>query len=138
MKNLQKVVSAVEALSALFVLAAVNFFAPVCQKMLTLENGNSTHMKCWFSSRAAIVLAVVMLAAAVASFLAKKEHKAVQLVSIAAAVMLFLTVTSLIGVCASAEMACHKTALCCKIAAGVTLVAALVDIFGGREGQIPG
>ena len=91
--------------------------------MLTLTTGKEVHMKCFYTAQASIGVAVILLVAASVVILAKKAHKKVQLINIAGGVVLFLLFTSLIGVCASPEMACRTTAGWGKIVAGVTVVA---------------
>ena len=41
------------------------------------------------------------------------------------------------GACANAEMRCNTTALWGKIVSAVTVITALVNLFSGKEGQIP-
>lgn len=139
MKNkLTTIVGAVQALAALVLIGAIKIWAPVCQKMLTLTTGKEVHMKCFYTAQASIGVAVIALVAAIVVILAQKDHKKVQLVNIACGVVLFLLFTSLIGVCASPDMACRTTAVWGKVVAGVTVVASAVDLLSGKEGQIPG
>ena len=139
MKNkLTTIVGVVQALAALVLIGAIRIWAPVCQKMLTLTTGKEVHMKCFYTAQAAIGVAVIALVAAIVVILAQKDHKKVQLVNIACGVVLFLLFTSLIGVCASPDMACRTTAVWGKVVAGVTVVASAVDLLSGKEGQIPG
>lgn len=135
--KLSKILIGIQALAALCLLGALKIWAPVCTKMLTLESGAQTHMKCHYSSQAAVIVAVIMLVAAVAAFLAKADHKKLHFVSIVCGVSLFLIFGSFIGICANAEMACHGTALWAKILAGVVIAASAVDLFTGGENQIP-
>ena len=132
-----KVLGAIEALAALIVIGSVKLWAPVCQGMLTLENGNQVHMKCFYAGQAAILIAAVILVAAIVAVLAKHDHKLVQVVIIAAAIALFVVFTDFIGVCMNSEMMCHTTALWARIGAGVAGVCAVIDLIMGREGQIP-
>ena len=139
MKNkVTTIVGAVQALAALVLIGAIKIWAPVCQKMLTLTTGKEVHMKCFYTAQASIGVAVIALVAAIVVILAQKDHKKVQLVNIACGVVLFLLFTSLIGVCASPDMACRTTAVWGKVVAGVTVVASAVDLLSGKEGQIPG
>ena len=126
-----------QAAAALCVVGAVKLWAPVCGKMLDLANGNQVPMKCHWAGQAAIALSIVLLACAAAAFLAKKDHKKLMLVSAVVAAMRFWVFTGLIGVCASDTMRCQSTALWGKIAAAVAFAASLVELFSGKEGQIP-
>lgn len=126
-----------QAAAALCVLGAVKLWAPVCDKMLELANGNQVHMKCFYTGQAAVALSVVLLVCALMAFLAKKDHKKLLVVSAVGGVMLFLLFTNLIGVCASDTMSCQSTALWGKLAAAITVAASLAGLFTGKEGQIP-
>lgn len=138
MKNMiSKVMNGIQALVALVLLGAIKIWAPVCQSMLTLENGKQVHMKFFYSGQAAIALAVVIFVAAVVAFLSKKDYKKVQIINIVCGIFLFLVFTSLIGVCANPDMSCNVTAVWGKAAAGVVIVASVIDILTGKEGQIP-
>ena len=132
-----KILIGIQALAAVCLIGALKIWAPVCTKLLTLESGAQTHMKCHYSSQAALVIAVILLVAALAAFISKGDHKKFHFVSIAGAVSLFLIFGSLIGICANAEMACHSTALWVRIMAGVIIAAGAVDLFTGGENQIP-
>ena len=132
-----KILIGIQALAAVCLIGALKIWAPVCTKLLTLESGAQTHMKCHYSSQAALVIAVILLVAALAAFISKGDHKKLHFVSIAGAVSLFLIFGSHIGICANAEMACHSTALWVRIMAGVIIAAGAVDLFTGGENQIP-
>ncbi len=137
MNKLNKILFAVQGVAALCMLGAVKIWAPVCGKMLQLVSGMEVHMKCFYSGQAAIAIAFILLALAIVSFLAKKDFKKVQIAAVVTGVVLFLVFGSLIGVCANAEMRCNTTALWGKIVSAVTVITALVNLFSGKEGQIP-
>lgn len=107
------------------------------EQMLQLVSGKEVHMKCFYSGQAAIAIAIILLALAIVSFLAKKDFKKVQIAAVVTGVVLFLVFGSLIGVCANAEMRCNTTALWGRIVSAVTVITALVNLFSGKEGQIP-
>lgn len=136
--TMNKIMIALQAIAALCVLGAVKIWAPVCGKMLELANGNQTHMKCHWAGQAAIAVSVIILAAAVMALLAKKEYKGLMVVNAVAAVVLFLVFTSLIGVCASAEMRCQITKIWGIGAAAVVFGTSLINLLSGKEGQVPG
>ena len=135
--KLSKILIALQALAAICLIGALKIWAPVCSKMLSLESGAQTHMKCHYSSQAALLIAVILLVAAIAAFLARNDHKKLHLVSIACGVCLFLVFGSVIGICANVEMACHGTAIWVKIFAAVVIAAGLIDLFSGKENQLP-
>ena len=132
-----KVLAAIEAVAALVIMGAVLFWAPVCHKLLTLDNGNQVHMKCHYAGQAAILIAAIILVAAVITLLAKHDHKLVQVIVIVSAVAVFVVFTDFIGICKSADMMCHSTALWARIAAGVAGACAIADLVMGKEGQLP-
>ena len=138
MKKTTKIVAAIETLCAIIVIGAIKCWAPVCQKMLQLQNGNETHMKCFFTAQASVALSVVLLTIAIVTFFAKHDHKKIQIGAlVTAAMILIMFTTALIGICAKPEMACHVTAAWCRPAAIVAGICALVDIFSGSKDQLP-
>ena len=136
--TLNKVMIALQALAAAALIGAIKIWAPVCGKMLDLASGNQTHMKCHWAGQAAIAVSVIILVTAVMSLLAKKEYKGLMVVNAVAAVMLFMVFTSLIGVCASAEMRCQVTKVWGFGATAAVFATSLINLLSGKEGQVPG
>jgi len=136
--TMNKILIGLQALAALCVLGAVKFWAPVCGKLLDLANGNQVPMKCHWAGQAAIAVSVIILIAAVMALLAKKEYKGLMVVTAVAGVLLFMVFTSLVGVCASAEMRCQTTKIWGMIASGITVATSLINLLSGKEGQVPG
>ena len=133
-----KIMIVLQAVAALCLLGAIKIWAPVCGKMLELVSGKQVPMKCHWAGQAAIAICIIILAAAVMAFLAKKEYKGLMVVNAVAAVVLFMVFTSLIGVCASEEMRCQITKLWGMGAAAVVFATSLVNLLSGKEGQVPG
>ena len=136
--KLNNILIAIQALAAIVMIAAIKIWAPVCGKMLETTAGKQVPMKCHWAGQAAIAVAIIILAAAIAALLAKKEYKGLMLVNAVAGVVLFLVFTSLIGVCASEEMRCQVTKLWGMGCAAVTFGTALINLLSGKEGQVPG
>ena len=136
--TMNKVMIILQAFAAAALLGAIKIWAPVCGKMLELANGNQVPMKCHWAGQAAIAVSVIIIAVAVMALLAKKEYKGLMVVNTVAAVMLFLVFTSLIGVCASAEMRCQTTKLWGIGAAAIVFGTSLINLLSGKEGQVPG
>jgi len=136
--TMNKIMIALQAIAALCMIGAIKIWAPVCGKMLDLANGNQVPMKCHWAGQAAIAVAVIILAAAVMALLAKKEYKGLMVVTAVAGVLLFMVFTSLVGVCASAEMRCQTTKIWGMIASGITVATSLINLLSGKEGQVPG
>ena len=136
--TMNKVMIVLQALAAAALLGAIKIWAPVCGKMLELVSGKQVPMKCHWAGQAAIAISVIIIAAAVMALLAKKEYKGLMIVNAVAAVVLFLVFTSLIGVCASAEMRCQITKVWGIGAAAVVFATSLINLLSGKEGQVPG
>ena len=136
--KMSNILIVIQAAAALCLVGAIKLWAPVCGKLLELANGNQVPMKCHWAEQAAVAVCVVILAAAIMALLAKKEYKGLMVVTAVAGVVLFLVFTSLIGVCASAEMRCNVTKLWGMGAAAVTVAASLINLLSGKEGQVPG
>lgn len=111
-----KILPAAQAILSVVMVGAVKTWAPVCSGMIDLVNGNQTHMKCWFSAQAVVCIAILTAAMAFVSMVMKEssDAKKLQTVIIAACVLMILIFTSLIGICAKAEMSCHVTGLWVK------------------------
>lgn len=136
--TLNKMMIALQALAAAALLGALKIWAPVCGKMLELASGKEVPMKCHWASQAAIAVSVIIIVTAVMALLAKKEYKGLMVVNAVAAVMLFLVFTSLIGVCASAEMRCQAAKVWGIGAAALVFATSLINLISGKEGQVPG
>lgn len=136
--KLSNILIGLQAAAALCALGAIKIWAPVCDKMLDLANGNQTHMKCFYAGQAAAAMAVIVLVAAVMAFLTKKDHKQLMALGMVAAVMLFLLFGTVMGICASDAMACRSTAVWVRGAAVISFAASLIELLRGKEGQLPG
>lgn len=136
--TMNKIMIVIQAVSALCVIGALKLWAPVCGKMLELANGNQVPMKCHWAGQAAIAICVIILVAAVAALLVKKDYKGLMIVTAVAGVMLFLVFTNLIGVCANEEMRCNITKIWGMGAAGIVIATSIINLISGKEGQIPG
>ena len=136
--KMNNILIASQAIAAAVMIGAIKIWAPVCGKMLETTAGKQVPMKCHWAGQAAIAVSIIILAAAIAALLAKKEYKGLMIVNAVAGVVLFLVFTSLIGVCASEEMRCQTTKLWGMGCAAITFATALVNLLSGKEGQVPG
>ena len=137
--KMNKIMIALQALAAVLLIGAIKIWAPVCGKMLDLANGNQTHMKCYWAGQAGLVVAIIILAAAVMAFLAKKEYKGFMVITAICGALLFMIfATKFIGVCASETMRCQVTKVWGIGAAAITFAASLINLLSGKEGQVPG
>ena len=67
------VVVAVNLLAGFIMTAAPKIWAKPCGGMMTLENGNETHMRCFYSGQALVILGIILLVNALVMFLAKNK-----------------------------------------------------------------
>lgn len=125
MKNLHLLAPIAALICAALVCGAVLLWAPVCSGTLELANGNMVPMRCAYTAKIAVLLALVLAAVAVAALVTKRPMTvALVLLSLAIVLMTFDTLLS-VGVCKSADMACQTTALWLRIAGGISAVATL-------------
>ena len=125
MKNLQLLAPIAALICAAIVCGAVLLWAPVCSGTLELANGNMVPMRCAYTAKVELLLALILAAVAVAALVTKRPLTvALVLLSLAIVLLTFDTPLS-IGVCKSADMACQSTALWLRIAGGISAVAAL-------------
>lgn len=125
MKNLQLLAPIEALICAAIVCGAVLLWAPVCSGTLELANGNMVPMRCTYTAKVELLLALILAAVAVAALVTKRPMTvALVLLSLAIVLLTFDTPLS-IGVCKSADMACQSTALWLRIAGGISTVATL-------------
>ena len=118
MKNVKLIVPIISLVCAAVVCGAVLLWAPVCAGTLELANGNMVPMRCAYTAKVAVLLALVLAAVAVAALVTKRPMTvALVLLSVAIVLMTFDTPLS-IGVCKSADMACQATAGWLRVAGG--------------------
>lgn len=137
MEKRNKILAVIQGICALLMMGAQRFWAPVCQKMLTLENGKQVHMKCFYADRVGMILAGIILAIAIVIFLVKKPHRLVFLLSVVVGALLILSFTNIIGVCMNPEMPCNATKGWAIGTGIVVILTGLIGLFAGRESQIP-
>ena len=115
MKNLQLLAPIAALICAAIVCGAVLLWAPVCSGTLELANGNMVPMRCTYTAKVELLLALILAAVAVAALVTKRPMT----------VLLTFDTPLSIGVCKSADMACQSTALWLRIAGGISTVATL-------------
>ena len=118
------VIAVLEAAIALFMILAVKVIAPVCPGMLELASGKQVHMKCYYAG-----VAFVLFISAVLCLLTK-QRMSCGIMTIAAAVLIFVTFHDSmgIGICANPDMACQMTAPFVKVSATAELVLGVVSV----------
>lgn len=132
---ISRIANAVAVLGALLVLGAVLLWAPPCSGHLELANGNMAPMRCAYTAKIALLLAVIVLVLAVVG-LATGRLFALPVCLLAAALVLLTFDTPLsIGVCRS-PMACWDTALWLRIGGGVLLATMVAGLVAGKRPKI--
>ncbi|AGA68282.1 hypothetical protein Desdi_0755 [Desulfitobacterium dichloroeliminans LMG P-21439] len=114
---------------ALLVLGALYIWVPVCDGLLELANGNLVHMKCFYTSQATSVLAVLVLVAAISALITKQTHAPI---IIAIGILLIvITYQSFlgIGICMKETMACHQTAFWIRGGGVLTILLGILACF---------
>ncbi len=134
----EKIIPIIQTVLALAIIGAEKIWAPVCTGLLDLANGNQTHMKCWFSSQAVLMIALVLIAIIVTMFFVEaSSRKKIQIAAITAAIIMPLTFTKVIGMCMMEGMACHSTSMWVIVLSAVIAVLGITDILKGGRNQIP-
>ena len=134
----EKIIPIIQAVLALAIIGAEKIWAPVCDGLLDLANGNQTHMKCWYSSQAVAMIALVLIVILVVMlFVDSSARKKLQIASLAAAILMPLTFMKVIGMCAMEGMACHGTAMWVMILSAAIGILGIADMLRGGRNQIP-
>lgn len=131
-KHLSKIILGIQLLASLLVLGAIFIWAPVCNGLLTLGNGNMVHMKCFYTGQASIALAITLLITAIAAYLSKTDHHKIQWAIIVMGIMIIAnTVESIIGIgiCKNTAMACNITAVWLRVSGVLAIISGFIDIF---------
>ncbi|MEG1620581.1 MAG: DUF4418 family protein [Oscillospiraceae bacterium] len=140
-KLLKNACSYIELFSSLLIIGAVYIWAPVCDKLLTLESGKMVAMKCAHSAKTFVALAVIVAVCAFVSVLWKKSGRGIHLVVLACSILLILnTFTSFIGIgiCMNPDMPCNITAMWVRICAGIMALASVVAmVYQEKRNRIP-
>lgn len=124
------VVVAGNLVAGFIMMAAPKLWAKPCGGMMTLENGNQTHMRCFYSGQALVILGIILLVNALIMFLTKNKLQG-GIVTIVTSILAALVTTDTglgIGICAHADMACHVMAFWSRLAAGVAIIAGIILI----------
>jgi len=106
-------------------------------KAIELPNGKSLPMKCHWTARAEIAVAVPLLLCGVAMLLSRRRESWRQQAVMTMVLGLFVVLlpAALIGVCAKADMVCHALMKPVLTLAGMVVVAlgALCFLLAGRQ-----
>lgn len=126
-EKMRKITEGILILDSIFLIGSVKGWAPVCQKLLELKNGNMVHMKCFYTGQTLMVLALVLLVLAITNLLGKKKNWPV---TICLGILMIVVTTDLpigIGLCGNTAMACHTTAIFAIIAGIIAIGAGILE-----------
>lgn len=119
------ILQGVSLLCALCALGAVLLWAPPCAGSLELANGNMAPMRCAYTAKVAVLLALVLAVVVVAEMVMKRSMTLVVILLSAALVLMTFETPLSIGVCKSVEMACQTTAMWLRLCGGISIGAAV-------------
>lgn len=120
-----------------FVLIGANLlWAPVCQGHLQLMNGNEVPMKCFYTGKTSVILAILLIIIGTEDILRKKISF---LFFSGMGILLLLLPNSSwgIGVCKKETMACITTALWIKGVGVGSVLYGIVALFKKNISQVP-
>lgn len=119
----------------LAILAAYTWAAP-CVGTLELANGKVVPMRCAYTTKIAVLLALMLIAVTLVTLFARIDLRiALLLIALGMIVITFESFIG-IGVCKS-EMACWTTAFWVRGLSGVSIVATLASyVFSGSRKQV--
>lgn len=115
-------------LTALVALGAIYIWAPVCDQLLQVANGNMAHMRCFYTAQAAAYLAILLLVCSVIGLATKNETA---IISLTIGIMLITITNDTIGlgVCQKSTMSCVQTAAWLKGCGIVAIIASAGQLF---------
>lgn len=131
-KNLSKILNGILVLVGLAIIGAIFIWSPVCSGTLELANGNMTHMKCYYTGQVSLLLSIVLIVAAIESFLTKTRKTWTFIVIGIMLLVVTYGSTLGIGICMKADMSCHTTAIWIRGGGILTIILGLVSLFMGK------
>lgn len=134
-KNLQGFLMWSLIIISLLMLGAIYIWAPVCDGLLELANGNMVHMKCFYTAQASTILIILMLVLSITSLITKKFNVVNGVIIIALGIMLItVTYESIIGIGVCKKvMDCHETAFWLRSGGALTILIGLGTLFNKRK-----
>lgn len=132
MNTIEKIMITISAICGIVIAGAVMIWAPPCSGVLELANGNAVPMRCDYTSRIAVLLALIVTVLAVVSLITgKRLGLPILLISIAIIAVTFESLVG-IGVCKS-EMQCWTMAYWVRISAGVSIFATVIGFIASTN-----
>lgn len=121
-----------------FILLAGIFIFPPCSSCVETAVGGCVPMKCYWTFRGEIPVAILLILVSAGQFFLKEtklRRIAALFVMAISVVGIAITTNAVIGLCMKAEMACHTTALFCRTIYGLVILAAGIQLC--KAGNAP-
>ncbi len=131
-KDLPRLLSGIQAIAGVAAIGAILVWAPVCSGMLELSNGNMTHMRCYYTGQAALLLSIILIVSGIEAFIAGSARPWTSIVT--GILMISVTFASPlgIGVCMKV-MACHSTAFWIRGCGAAAIACGVAAMFMGKR-----
>lgn len=136
MSRFNKILKIIPIILGALLIGANLFWAPVCSGKLKLMNGTLASMKCFYTGKASIIFAIIIIIVAIQDLLQKKIS---WLFYIGVGIVLILLPSSTygIGVCKMEGMACGKTALWIRGIGVASILYSIASLFIKDSDQVP-
>lgn len=119
--------------TGLIIIGSILIWAPVCENLLELANGNMVHMKCYYTGQASILLSIILIVSGIESLLTKSSHPWT-FIAIGIIVTIITFTSKLgIGICMKETMSCHDTAIWIRGGGIITVICGLISLFIGTR-----
>lgn len=129
MKTKITAINSAAIILSLLMIGAALIMAPPCSGTLELAAGAMIPMKCTYTAKAAVLLSIILLAAALENIMKKRlSPLTFIIIGLSLLVLPFPDILG-IGVCVKEGMACFKTALWLKSIGGLTALLGIISIF---------
>jgi hypothetical protein len=122
-----KIIAVVILILALVVILVPQFTNCTADgRTLTLQNGKTVAMKCTWSAKAELALGIPLLALGVLMAISRRKEtiRSLSILAGVIGVLVILIPSSLIGVCASADMDCNSIMKPTMIVCGILIILA--------------
>lgn len=131
-RKLTKITSIILILTGLIIIGSISIWSPVCENLIELASGNMTHMRCYYTGQASILLSILLIVGGIESLITNSKKPWIFL-SIGIMFILVTFDTKLgIGICMKETMSCHNTAIWIRGGGAITILASLASLFSGR------
>ncbi len=123
------ILNMVPLILSLVIMGSVLLWSPVCQDNLKLANGLETHMKCFYTGKASILTALILLIVSIENLIMKRKAPFAYI--IIGIVLFILPATSpiSIGICMKETMICQSTAIWLKVSSILIILSGIAALL---------